>query len=171
MLKIFALLFSFISVGAFNFQGATKPLGYFDPFGFSKGASDNQLVRLREAELKHGRWGMVSALAIPIQESVTHTPSIHNYDLLPETTQGLLLWAITMAEFSYMLRGWENPFVGTNNFFKVKADYQPGDLGFRLKDSMISDDLMNKELNNGRLAMIASLGMIVQELVTNKSIL
>ena len=70
-----------------------------------------------------------------------------------------------------MLRGWENPFVGTNNFFKVKADYQPGDLGFRLKDSMISDDLMNKELNNGRLAMIASLGMIVQELVTNKSIL
>ena len=171
MYRFVSLLLTIASASAFNFQGATKPLGFFDPLGFSKDASQNQLVRLREAELKHGRWGMISTLAIPIQESVTHTPSIHNYDTLPDTPKVLILAAIMMSEFAYMLKGWENPFEGTDNFFKVKPDYQPGDLGFRLGSSSVSDDLLNKELNNGRLAMIASLGMIVQELVTNKSIL
>lgn len=55
----------------------------------------------------------------------------------------------------------------------MKTDYQPGDLGLNLKTSFLGKDqvfMSNAELNNRRLAMIGSLGMISQELVSNKAI-
>jgi hypothetical protein len=55
----------------------------------------------------------------------------------------------------------------------LKNDYQPGSLGFSLPLSFLGKDdtfMLDAEINHGRLAMIGSLGMIVQELVTNKPI-
>jgi hypothetical protein len=51
-------------VNSLIFGGITQPLGYFDPLGFAKNKQQHELVKLREAELKHGRWGMISSLAI-----------------------------------------------------------------------------------------------------------
>jgi light-harvesting complex I chlorophyll a/b binding protein 4 len=65
-----------------------------------------------------------------------------------------------------MLRGWQNP---TKNPFRLNDDYQPGDLGFDINNSR-DLDMINKELNNGRMAMIASLGMMAQELVTDRTL-
>merc|ERR1712054_739014 len=53
----------------------------------------------------------------------------------------------------------------------IRADYESGDLGFdplNLKptDPAELKEMQTKELNNGRLAMIATAGMVVQELVT-----
>jgi hypothetical protein len=39
-------------VNSFNFYGSTKPLGYFDPLGFTHNKPQHELVKLREAELK-----------------------------------------------------------------------------------------------------------------------
>merc|ERR1711998_489483 len=55
--------------------------------------------------------------------------------------------------------------------WSIRADYESGDLGFdplglKPTDPAELKEMQTKELNNGRLAMIATAGMIVQELVT-----
>lgn len=167
-MNVFLILFSaiFASSTAFNFQGATKPLGFFDPFGFVEKSDTSELIRLREAELKHGRWAMISAVSIPLLESSSRQPAIHTFDHLEGTQKALILTSIMTTEIFIILKGWENPYTLPNRYFKMKEDYQPGDLGLKL-NAELNDDLLNKELNNGRLAMIASIGMIAQELATD----
>jgi hypothetical protein len=174
MQNIVSLLFLFCcSVNSFNFYGATKPLGYFDPLGFAKNKPESELVKLREAELKHGRWGMISAVAIPVTELVTHEQGIHVLDNTNPLTVSVFVSAVAASELQSMLLGWEDPFKGSSNLFLLKEDYQPGSLGFSLPKSFLDKDelfMLDAEINHGRLAMIASLGMIAQELVTNKPI-
>ena len=154
--------------------GSTKPIENFDPFNL--GETEERFQYFREAELKHGRLAMVSGLSIPLIEKMTHTPAIHEFDKLPEHVQSLIISSMFVSEFSSMIYGWKNPFIKENDknyYFKLNEDYQPGDYGFSLVEDLTDEKsitLLNKELNNGRLAMIGSLGVIVQELITNKPI-
>jgi hypothetical protein len=58
----------------------------------------------------------------------------------------------------------------------LRDDYYPGDIGFdplglKPTDPKEYAEMQTKELNNGRLAMLAAIGMIVQEQVTHSTLL
>jgi len=140
----------------------TAPLQNVPMFNPSNYEGGLDISFYRESELKHGRLAMVGTLLLPLLEQ-THGLGIDAFQTLPDATQLYVVYAMMMSEFYSMCIGWENP---TVKAFSLKSNYQPGD--YKLGRWNPEDgDLMDKELNNGRLAMIAMLGMMVQELVTH----
>jgi light-harvesting complex I chlorophyll a/b binding protein 1 len=146
----------------------TAPLENVDLFDQSVVAKDVQPVFLREAELKHGRLAMVASILLPLSEQFSDNLGIHFFQDHPEFV-GIGLSFMFTSEFSSMIRGWENPLVKP---FALKEDYQPGDFGltFGVNDDESLGEQMDKELNNGRLAMIGILGMMAQELATQQQL-
>ncbi|CAE7490122.1 FCPF [Symbiodinium pilosum] len=141
--------------------GVTPPFGFFDPAGFTKDVDEDEFTRLRACEIKHGRAAMMGALGMLVQ-SVYKLPG---YEGVPSglaaqwTEPGAnSLWivfvAIGMLELG--LSPWkEDP-------------KSPGDYGdpLNLAKGNITDDIRNRELNNGRFAMFAWLGIVSAELYT-----
>ena len=152
-------------VNSLIIAGDTPPLGYFDPLNFSEKFEKYDVQYLREAELKHGRYAMLACLIIPISERFSNELGINQFQNLDNNFKVAALGSILLYEFSHLLNGWKNPITDT---FELKDDYQPGDIGLGLFNSEDekSVEFLNKELNNGRLAMIGVFGMIGQELAT-----
>ena len=157
-----------VSMNGIKIRGSTKPLENFDPLNLSLSNTGERILFFREAELKHGRIAMVSSLLIPFLDKMDpNVLGIHGFNHLPDKVQLLIVGHMFIAEFASMFKGWEKPW---KKLFTLKSDYQPGDLGFKLssKSNEEMNILMDKELNNGRLAMIGAFGMIAQQLVTQQ---
>lgn len=156
---------------------------YFDPAGFTKAAKPNDIKRWRESEIMHGRVAMLAALGFVVGEQLEDFPAFMNFDgqitgpaiyqfqrveeVRPLFWETLVL-AIGLAETWRVSVGWATP-TGTG-FNNLKEEYQPGTIGFDPLGLLPSDPeelkvLQTKELNNGRLAMLAIAGFVLQELV------
>jgi len=153
--------------------GVTAPLGFWDPAGFSAGASEEKIRFYREVELKHGRVGMLAAVGFLVGEQFhplwggnIDVPSYIAFQETPlQSFWPAVVLAIAVAEV-FSVFSFQNP--AGNELWTIRADHVPGDFGFDplgLKPTKAGELLamQNAELNNGRLGMIAAAGMIAQE--------
>jgi hypothetical protein len=171
------------SLPLWGLPGAVAPLGFFDPIGFSKDLDLNATKRYREAEVMHGRVAMMATLGYLIGEStptitygmnVHHTIANNQIPEVPGTVLFPFFLAINIAEALRASIGWVEP--GMGSLFSLRESYYPGDikfdpLGLKPTDAAEFATMQTKELNNGRLAMIAAAGMCVQEQINGKGIL
>mmetsp|Transcript_56338 Transcript_56338/g.103370 ORF Transcript_56338/g.103370 Transcript_56338/m.103370 type:complete len:255 (-) Transcript_56338:348-1112(-) len=171
--------------------GITEPFGFFDPLGLSEGVSEGRLRFYREAELKHGRLGMLAALGFLVAEQWhplfggdIDVPSYLAFQQTPlEKFWGLVVAAISVNEV-YSVFTFNDPNMPVSSRdqsgssgepWSIRSDHEPGNLLFdplklRPEDPKEWLEMQNKELNNGRLAMLAAAGMIAQELVTGEKL-
>lgn len=163
--------------------GITAPTGFFDPAGFTDAASFTvgEAKRFRESELTHGRVAMLAALGWLVQEEFhpffggsIGGPAFNHFQKIegqfPEFWVVVVL-AIGIAESYRISTAYNDP----KELDQIKAEHTPGDLGFDPlglypTDAKEQFDLRTKELNNGRLAMIAIAGFAAQEEVDHITI-
>jgi len=176
--------------------GALSPMGEFDPLGFTKDLSVNEIKRYREAEVTHGRVSMLATLGYLVGENfhplfdgqVTGAANTHiaQVEEVAPFFFAFLVASIGLSEIGRAKTGWveppeamryniDNDVSGTFGAL-LREGYYPGDIGFdplglKPTDPAEFAEMQTKELQNGRLAMIAAFGMIVQEQVTGEPLL
>ena len=152
----------------------------FDPLGFAKNSED--LMKYREAEIKHARLAMLAAAGWPISELfdakiakvLGMNAIVDASDRAPSVLNGGLgkvspvYWVACLAGAAAI------DLYGIMSASK-KPGYTPGDLGFDPfgvypKDEEGQKWFQTAELKNGRLAMIAITAFAVQELVTKTGV-
>merc|ERR1719376_1906860 len=140
--------------------GAMAPMGYFDPAGFCKKGDESGFRTLRAAEIKHGRVAMMAAVGAVVQ----HYVKLPGFEKVPAG-----LSAVTTEPGIYgfgalfLLSGAMELAVWTQD-----ANKEPGNFGDPVGLGQYTEDMRNKELNNGRMAMFAALGIVAADLATGK---
>lgn len=174
--------------------GALAPMGDFDPLGFATDLPIQEIKRYREAEVTHGRVAMLATVGYLVAEKfhplfggAVTGPANGHLQQVQEVAPFFFAWlvgSIATAEIGRSKIGWEAPtdaikknleIEGRTWLSKLNDKYYPGDIGFdplglKPTDPMEFAQMQTKELQNGRLAMIAAMGMIVQEQVTHQTL-
>jgi len=174
----------------YGLPGAIAPVGPFDPLGFTKDADVLEVNRLREAELTHGRVGMLAAAGFLVQEkfhplfSADGGPAIQQIPQLPAGFIVALTMTIAACESLRISKGFAPPTESnlkdaraggkSQSFQRLRDDYIPGDLGFdplglKPEDPAEFRIMQEKELSHGRLGMIAAAGFLAQEAVSGQT--
>lgn len=165
-----------VNNGAQYMPGAVAPLGFWDPLEFAQNADVNTLKRYREAEIVHGRVAMLMTTGTFAGESLHTGPVISHLSQTPQAIWVFLVFSVSFIELLRAQIGWVEPEnVPPDQPGLLRPNYVPGNLGFDPLGLAPSDPLefkvmQTKELQNGRLAMIAAMGIMAQELVDGKGI-
>jgi len=163
-----------------NELGVQAPAGFWDPLGFTKSGDAASFRRRRYVELKHGRVSMLACLGY-ISAYYYRFPGEVSPSLglkFSDVPNGL--GAFTKLPFS----GWAQmiAFAGTVELFQYVDDPSraPGDFenaGFlgipngylKIADPEARAKKLSAEIANGRLAMMAIIGMFFQDGLTGEA--
>jgi len=153
----------------------------FDPAGFLEGKSELEVNRYREAEITHGRVGMLASLGFIVQEkfhplfSGDGGPAIDQIPALPPWVWVVMIGGIGATEAYRINVGFrELDADKAKAETALKPGYYPGDLGFdplglSPEDPTEFREMQEKELAHARLGMIAAAGFLAQEAVTDQT--
>lgn len=144
--------------------GAMAPLGYFDPLGFCPvGApeSEEAFRQMRSAELKHGRVAMMASIGAVGQHFIRLPPFVSTKGTFTAATSNSdCLWGLVAIVVGCAFL--------ENVAWTDDEEKEPGNFGDPLGLNMYTEEFRNKELSNGRMAMISVLGIWGAELATGK---
>uniref|UniRef100_A0A7S1Q8V5 Uncharacterized protein n=1 Tax=Alexandrium catenella TaxID=2925 RepID=A0A7S1Q8V5_ALECA len=142
--------------------GAVAPLGFFDPLGFCPPGDEGKFRGLRAAELKHGRVAMMAAIGAVAQHYIRF-PFLG----LPGAPSGLKATSVIPSSYAWTILVFVCAIVELL-VWTQDPRREVGDFGNPLGVKMYDEDMRNRELNNGRFAMFAAIGIIAGELATGK---
>merc|ERR1719401_828349 len=130
--------------------GVQAPTGFWDPLGFTKDGSVENFTRRRVTEIKHGRVAMLATMGYI-------TPEFYKWPGYLSPAAGLKYE--DTGGFGYNSDG-------------QKSD--PGNCGWKppllaTDDAELKRKRLNAELANGRLAMMAIIGMFFQDGLTGSA--
>merc|ERR1711966_629477 len=154
--------------------GVQEPVGFWDPLGFTADGDVASFKRRRSVEIKHGRICMLATMGYITPEITGKLPGF----LSPST--GLKYADIPngLAAVSKVPpMGWAQilaycGFVEASGGFAEYKTGTPGDYGFKVLPSPYPAEREKKlqaELANGRLAMMAVMGMFFQDGLTGSA--
>ena len=141
--------------------GATEPLGFFDPLGFTSVGDESGFRKLRTSEIKHGRVAMMASIGL-VGQHFLKFPGFENspagFSLMGKG-EGVLGFMAIFIACGFLELAWREDPTG---------EREPGNFGDPFNVQMYNDDMRMKELNNGRMAMISALGIFAAEMATGK---
>jgi len=150
-----------------DMAGNTGPFKEFDPLGLAALGSESTLAWFRAAELKHSRVAMLATTGYLVQASGVHFPGMLStaegisfeslssmkpldaWTAVPEGGKNQIYFLIFLAEVISESQGAHY----TKGGALPTIIFPPID--FSSVDNVTLKDKQNRELNNGRLAMIA----------------
>ncbi|CAJ1344147.1 unnamed protein product, partial [Effrenium voratum] len=158
--------------------GVQPPVGFWDPLGLSADGDVEVFKRRRETELKHGRISMYACMGYIVPEYFKFPGELSPKMGLKFADIPNGLAALTKVPG----QGWAQivAFLGTYELFingKTVGDepgnYGKGNLGLGFLGPVTNPDARKKklsaELANGRLAMMAIIGMFFQDGLTGSA--
>merc|ERR1719206_816275 len=154
--------------------GVQAPVGFWDPAGFTKDGDAESFARRRATEIKHGRISMLATMGYITPEITGKFPGF----LSPSEELKFEDIPNGLAAVSKVpVAGWVQIFAYCA-YCEFSQDQSPGtaayngDLGWKVSTSNDSGVLTKKlsaEIANGRLAMVAIIGMFFQDGLTGSA--